>query len=174
MNLGTINNAFDHRIDNGTEYQWKCFGPRARYLDYVSDHADVSIIFDNSTQEIYEATVCPKKANDNVGVYRWLNPEHKARYINEANRRNIDHTKAWDDVEWTDLEVESDWLEKATAIFNGMGYNTDVLVPVELEDSMWLKLAFMAHDRNITLNELVNDVIRQQLDTSELWHVNET
>jgi hypothetical protein len=168
MNLGTINNALDHRISEGSEYQWKCYGPRARYMDYTSNHADITVIYDTATQDIYEATTCPKDENGNVGVYRWINPEHKARYLSEANRRGVDHTKAWDDVEWCDLDVAEDWLEKATAIFNNQPYNDDVLVSVEMEDHEWLKIAFAAHEKNMTLNAFINQALRHSLAIEEL------
>ena len=168
MNLGTINNALNHRIVGGNEFEWKCYGPNARYMDYSSQYADASVIFDSETQHVYEACIEPKNAETHDGVYRWLNPENKDRMINEAARRKSNYRQAWDDVEWCDLDVAEDWLEKATAIFNNQPYNTDVLVTVEMEDHEWLKIAFAAHEKNMTLNAFVNQALQHSLAIEEL------
>ena len=36
-------------------------------------------------------------------------------------------------------------------------------IEIELDEKILLALALMAHEKNITLNELVNNIIREQL-----------
>jgi hypothetical protein len=57
------------------------------------------------------------------------------------------------------LEVEEDWLDKAHKIRLDEDYDTRVTVPVELDDSEMFTLMKMAHDRDITLNKLVEEVL---------------
>ena len=60
LTLADVNQALNHQITEGSEYQWKCFGPNARFLDYTIMGLDVTagVIHDTQTQEIYEATLC--------------------------------------------------------------------------------------------------------------------
>ena len=51
--------AIDYRITGGSEYQWKCFGPNARYLDCDSPELNVynvSCVFDVS--KYYQSQIC--------------------------------------------------------------------------------------------------------------------
>ena len=41
MKLNQINEAMNHQITGGSEYQWQCF-PDARFLDYESEYAHVT------------------------------------------------------------------------------------------------------------------------------------
>lgn len=161
MHLGEINEALDHRITGGSEYHWRCYGPDARYLDYESDHAHVSVLFDSKTQIVYEASISDK--DEHVTPYRWLNPEYKDAYYAEAQDKNVDPHEAWDDTKWCDLEVEDDWLEKAHAIFNGESFDNRVQMPIDLDDDMMLKLCLEAHKRDITLNKMVEQILEMAI-----------
>jgi hypothetical protein len=149
-------NTVGHRISGGSEYQWQCFGSNARYLDSeFPDRYCASIVFDTQTQVVYEATVCDYSANR---AYRWLNPDFKSAYDAEAQHRNADQ-EAWDTVGYTDLEVPEDWLAKAGAIVTGQNYDTRVSVPLEMSDDEMLRLMTMAHEQDITLNQLVEQIL---------------
>lgn len=163
MHLSKVNEALNHRIIGGSEYQWKCYGPDVRFLDYESDHAHASVLFDTLTQEVYEANVSSK--DDSVRPYRWLNPETKQDYITEAKEKGINPNNAWDDVNWCDLETVEDFLEKAEAIFNGETFDTRVEVPIELEDGELFQLMKMAHERDITFNKLVEEILWNVINT---------
>ena len=165
MHLSKVNEALAHRITGGSDYQWSCYGPDVRFLDYESDHAHASVLFDTLTQEIYEATVSSK--DDSVRPYRWLNPETKQDYLAEAKEKGIDPNNAWDDVNWCDLETVEDFLEKAEAIFNGESFDTRVQVPIELDDSELFQLMKMAHERDITFNKLVEEILWGVINTEK-------
>lgn len=162
MKLGQINEAMDHKITEGSEYGWHCWD-NARYLDYESEYAHVSVVYNTKTQEIYQAEVTSKEYKG-INPYRWLNPTHKEAMFLESNERSVDPNQAWDDVKWTDLEVEEDWLEKATAIFNGQEFDNRIQVPLDLEDDLLLHLAMEAHKRDITLNKMVEIVLQEAID----------
>jgi len=165
MHLSKVNEALGHKITSGSEYQWHCYGSSARFLDYESEHAGASVIYSTETQEIFQAEVCDNDTSKKP--YRWLNPEYKDKLYAEAVERNIDPNEAWDDVKWVDLETEEDFLEKATAMFNGLDFDSRVEVPIDLEDDLILKLAMEAHKRDITLNKMVELVLQEAIDQHE-------
>lgn len=165
MHLSKINVALDHKITSGSEYGWQCYGPNARYMDYESDFANVSVIFDTTNQTVYSAEVSVKREawSEDSRPYRWLNPVFKDAMYAEALSRKVDPNQAWDNVEWIDLEVEEDFLEKAVAIFNGDEWDTRISVPLDLEDDLILQLAMEAHKRDITLNKMVEIVLQSAI-----------
>ena len=85
--------------------------------------------------------------------------------IAEAKQRDVKWKKAWDNVKWIDLETEEDFLHKAENIFNGHSdFDKRIQVPIELEDDVMLKLCMEAHKRDITLNQMVEQVLRVAID----------
>ena len=171
MHLSQINELTNHRITEGSEYCWNCY-PTARYLSYESEFAHVSVLYSTETQEIYEADVSVKVDNwfdedKEMRPYRWLNPKFKDAMISEAKTRKVKWRGAWDDVKWIDLEVEEDFIEKAKAIFNGEEHDKRIQVPIELEDDIMLHLCMEAHKRDITLNQMVEKVLREVIKTHE-------
>jgi hypothetical protein len=175
MKLAQINEAMSHQITGGSEYQWQCF-PDARFLDYESEHAHVSILYSTVDQIVYQADASIKREvwPDDKRFdkpYRWTNPIFKDAYINESKERNIDPDQAWDDVKWIELETDEDFLEKAKAMFNGDYWDTRIVVPVDLDDDTILKLSMEAHKRDITLNKMVEIVLQEAINHHR---VNET
>jgi hypothetical protein len=165
MKLSQVNESMDHKIISGSEYHWNCF-PDARFLDYESDYAHVSVLYSTEDQTVYQADASIKRDvwPHDEKPYRWTNPLFNDAYINEAKERNIDPDQAWDDVKWVTLEVEEDFLEKATAMFNGHEWDKRIQVPVDLDDDLILQLAMEAHKRDITLNKMVEIVLQEAIE----------
>jgi len=157
MHLSKVNEALDHQITGGSEYQWECYGFSVRFLDYESDHAHATVVFDTTTQTVYEATVTSK--DETVRPYRWFNPDTKQKYLDECKDRNIDPNEAWDDVKWVDLEIVEDFLTKAGAIFNGESFDERVQVPIDLNRDELFRLMKIAHERDMTFNKLVEEIL---------------
>jgi hypothetical protein len=88
-----------------------------------------------------------------------LNPSFKDAMYDEAKSRKVDADQAWDDIKWIDLETEEDYLEKATAIFNGLDFDTRIIVPINLPSSELLSLMTLAHEKDITFNQLVVELL---------------
>ena len=166
MHLSKINECFGHRISGGSEYGWNCFGPNARYLDFESDYAHSSVVFDSENQTVYLAEISRKEGD--TGTYQWINPEFKSGYLAECKRRKIDPHHAWDNVRYTELETSEDYLDKAHAVFNNLPYDERIVVPLDLEDDVILMLALEAHKRDITINKMVEIVLQRAIDE----HVN--
>jgi hypothetical protein len=152
-----------YRITEGSDYQWECYGPNAYCLDSWNGDQDghsFSIYFDNKTQEVYEV-----QAHDyrNQRAYRLINPDFAKKHKKEAKRREVEFKEAWDNVEYVDLEVDDDWFQKALAIEAEEDYDVRVEVPLTLDDKQMFELMRLAHERDITLNQLVEDVLRQAI-----------
>ena len=161
MHLSKVNEAMEHRISGGSEYGWACW-PNARWLDYESDYAHASVVFNSKTQEIYTAEVNDKA--DEHKPYRWLNPLYKEAMYKEARTRRVDANRAWDETMWYDLETQEDWLTKASAMMRGEEFDTRIQVPLTLENDELFKLMTMAHERDITLNQMVEIILQEMID----------
>jgi len=97
MNLHEIMIAASSRVCGGTEYQWQCYGPDARYIDFCdTDGLEYcSVVFDTKTQTVYElAVVIP--GHDQAFI--WRHPDFETAYQSECRTRSIEPNTAWDDV----------------------------------------------------------------------------
>jgi len=164
MHLSEVNEALDHKICGGSEYGWSCW-PNARFLDYESEYAHASVVFNTETQEVYTAEVNDKE--DILKPYRWINPLYKDLYLDEAKERGVNPNQAWDDKEWCDLEVQDDWLTKASSILRGELFDERIKVPLNLSKDEMFQLMQMAHDRDITLNKLVEELLWEVIKRNE-------
>ena len=151
----------DYRITEGSDYEWSCYGPYAYSLDcwngvHNAGGYSMSVVFDTKTQEVYQIEACDYT---NQRAYQYVIPEFRKAYDEEASTRSYDD-QAWDDVNWTRLETEEDFWEKATSIVNGeVDYDTRIQVPLDIEKDDMFKLMQLAHERDITFNELVERVL---------------
>ena len=168
MHLSKINEAMNHQITGGSEYHWNCF-PDARFLDYESAYAHVSILYSTVDQTVYQADASIKSGvwpdDDRYDKpYRWTNNEFKDAYLNEAKERNVKPNQAWDNVNWIELETDEDFLEKSKAMFNGDYWDTRIQVPIDLDNNTILQLAMEAHKRDITLNNMIEIILQEVVD----------
>jgi predicted HicB family RNase H-like nuclease len=167
MKLSQVNEAMDHQITGGSDYHWNCF-PDARFLDYESEYAHVSVLYSTVDQTVYQADASIKRGvwPDDERFdkpYRWTNPTFNDAYLSESKERGIEPNQAWDDVKWILLETDEDFLEKSKAMFTGNYWDTRIQVPVDLDDSIILTLALEAHKRDITLNKMVEIVLQEAI-----------
>ena len=157
-----------YRITEGSDYCWQCYGSNAHCLDSWNGEQDghsFTVIFDTKDQTVYEV-----QAHDYVHnrAYRMINPDFQKKYKKEAKHRDIDKNNAWDDVNYIDLEVDDDFIQKCLAIRAGEDYDTKVSVPLELEDDKMFELMRMAHEQDITLNQLVENILRNMITEKEI------
>lgn len=156
--------AIDYRITESADYTWQCYGHNAAYLDgFVSECWSASAVFDRKTQTVYEAQICDYRNNR---CYRLINPEYRAAHASECQQRDVGYSFAWDNVKWCDLETDEDWLEKTIAIVEGRDYDTTVQVPLDLDDATLLVLCLQAHQQDITLNQLINNLVKSVTNES--------
>jgi hypothetical protein len=153
----------DYRITEGSTYGWECYGYNAYCLDSWNGNHDghsFTIIFDTKTQEVFEV-----QAHDfrNDRAYRIINPNYAPKHMLEVAGRGVDDV-AWEDVNYVDLETDDDFMQKALAIAAGEDYDTRVSVPVDFTDEELLKYMKMAHERDITLNQLIEEALRAAIE----------
>ncbi len=157
LTLADINEALNHQITEGSAYQWSCYGPNARYLDYTIRGLDVTscVIYDTQTQEVYEASLCD---GPNDRAYRWSNPDYYKAHAKEAKKRGVNPNQAWDDVDYISVSVD-EWIQAALDLVSEspvqeeylhIKETTNTTVEIDLDDTELLQLCLMAHERDIT------------------------
>ena len=152
------------RITEGSEYCWQCFGSYAYALDsWNGDNIkgySLTMVFDTRTQVVYQVEVHDYKRER---AYSFTNPDFINAYKNEEKARGaIDY-----DYKMTELEVIEDWIEKATAIIAGKKYDKRVQVPLNLPDDEMFELMKLAHAEDITLNKMVEKVLKVAIERAE-------
>lgn len=153
----------DYKITEGSTYGWQCYGYNAYCLDsWNGEHEGHSftIIFDTKTQEVFEV-----QAHDfrNSRAYRMINPNYVQTHTKETTNRGVPD-EAWEDVNYVDLEADDDFMKKALAIAAGEDYDTRVSVPVEFSDEDLLKYMKIAHERDITFNQLITEALIEAIN----------
>jgi hypothetical protein len=154
----------DYKITEGSDFGWNCYGKDVHMLDSWNGEQDghsFTVIFDTKTQVVYEV-----QAHDYVHqrAYRMINEDFKKKNKKEARKREINRDQAWDDVDYVDLETEDDFIQKCLAIREGKDYDTRVEVPVDFTDEELLKYMKLAHERDITFNQLVTEALIEAID----------
>jgi hypothetical protein len=154
----------EYRVTEGSTFCWQCYGPNAYSLDSWDGNHDgysFTIIFDTKTQVVYEVQSHDYK---NQRAYRIINPLFKSQRDGESTDRNTSLDEAWEEVNYVDLEADDDWIQKALAIVAGEDYDTRVSIPIDLPESELMVLFKMAHERDMTFNDFIEEVLREQLD----------
>jgi len=162
----------NYRITEGSDYGWQCFGHSSYRLDSWNGDQNghtVSIVFDTKTQEVYQIEAFDYS---NERAYRMTNPDYKSEFDLECQDRDVSDV-AWErddgtSVDYVDLDVEEDFIEKASAIVNGEEYDTRVKVPVDFTDEELLTYMKMAHERDMTFNAFVEMALRAAIDEIKL------
>lgn len=158
----------NYKITEGSDYCWECYGSNAYTLDsWNGDHKgySFSIIFDTKDQTVYEV-----QAHDYLHnrAYRMVNENFAKKMKKESKRRDINKNEAWDDVNYVDLDNDDDFIQKGISIKSGEDYDTRVQVPLELPDDELFELMKIAHEKDITLNQLIEQVLQTAIDEHHL------
>jgi hypothetical protein len=162
--MPTLKNFFetiDYKITEGSDYLWECFGPHSYQLDSQTEDYTINIVFDTQDQTIYQLEAWDYRANR---YYRWLNPETLDDFKAECLEREIDYRNAIDTDTFVDLELVEDFFEKARSIMAGEDYDTRVQVPLDMPEEELYQLMRIAHKQDITLNQLVENLLRRMID----------
>lgn len=156
--------TINYKISTGYSYQWRCYGANAYGLDCItdgwSDGSSINIIFDTENQTVYQVEAHDYKNNRS---YRMIHPDFSKAHSQECIDRDIPDV-AYDEVKFTDLEIDEDFIEKATAIIKGEDYDTRVSIPLDLPDSLLFTLMKQAHEKDITLNDHMENVLREAIE----------
>ena len=172
MNTITLKDFMEttnYRISEGGDYGWHCYGPNAYSFDCWTGETEcgwsASIVFDRINQIGYQVEVCDYNKNC---AYRFINPDFKSAYNAEAFTKGIPANQAWDNINFIDLDLIDDFLEKLRAIVNDIPYDNRVQIEIDLDDAEIFDLMTMAHKKDITLNKLIANILQQVIDTKEI------
>jgi hypothetical protein len=157
----------NYKITEGGDYGWGCYGSNVHTLDSWNQDQDgysFWIAFDTKDETVYEVQVHDYKRSR---AYRLINPDFVKKHRKESKRRGVGKDMAWDDVDYVDLETNDDWIEKGLAIRDGVDYDDRISVPVEFTDEELLTYMKIAHDRDITFNQFVEEALREILKEYE-------
>jgi hypothetical protein len=161
--------AVNYKITGGSEYGWQCFGPNARYLD-CQDREDSDgdfsghAIFDSEDQTVYSIEVWDY-VNDRE--YRWIHPDFVSEFKQECSDRELDPRESLDGKNYIDIDVPEDILDKLQKIVAKEEYDDRVQVPVNFTDAELLQYMKLAHELDITFNELVERAIKEAIKDYE-------
>jgi hypothetical protein len=125
------------------------------------DGSSFTVVFDKNDQTVYEVQAHDYRHNR---AYRMINPEFIDSHNDEAIGRGVSRNQAWDEVDYVDLEVDDDFFQKCLAIKDGEDYDTRVSVPVDFTDEELLTYMKLAHERDMTFNQLVEQALREAID----------
>ena len=159
----------DYRITEGGDFGWQCYGPNAYQLSSWNGLHDkggwsFNIVFSTKTQKVYEVTVCDYTRNR---AYRMIAENKREKHIKESKARDVNLNEAWDDVEYVDLEVVDDFIQKCLAIKAGEDYSTDISIPLDLPDDLLMFAFKTAHAENMTFNDWMNKMLKDFVDKVE-------
>ena len=142
----------DYKVTEGSDYFTNIKGLYSMSSwNEQQDGFSFFIAFDpKDNQRVYAVEACDYANNR---AYRLKDPDI------------ILDKQAWDDVDFTELDVDDDFIQKAMAIKAGEEYDTRVSVPLDLEDGLLFELMKRAHERDITLNQMVEEIVREVIDT---------
>jgi len=163
----------DHKITEGSDYGWACYGPNSFQLNswngvHGTGGHSFSIVFSTKTQKVYEVSVCDYTHDR---AYRMIAENKRNKYAKEAGDHAVNRDQAWDDVEYVDLEVDDDFMQKCLAIRNSQDYSTDVSVALDLPNDLLMSAFMAAHAQDLTLNQYINQALRhlaQQVQSGQV------
>ena len=156
----------DCKITEGSDYGWTCYGPYSYTLDswngvHGKGGYSFSITFSTKSQKVYEVQI-HDYTNDRA--YRMINPKFQKKHEKESMERGVNLNEAWDGVDYVDLDVADDFIQKALDVKAGEPYDTRVQVQVDFSDEDLLQYMKIAHERDITFNELIEDALRHAIE----------
>ena len=156
----------DYKITDSGKYGWDCYGDHAWTLDSWNGVDDVggyffSIIFSTKNQKVFEVSVCDYTNNR---AYRMIAKNKQEAYRKELQMHGLNSDMAWDNVNYIDLETDDDFFQKALAIKENKSYDTRVEVPIDLGDKELFELMKMAHERDITLGQMIEILLQEVID----------
>lgn len=161
----------NYQYTESSQYCWKCFGDTAQSMDYWNREDDgfsMSITHDLLKPIVYMMEVCDYKTDR---AYRWINPDYKNQYIDEAEDREVNPNEAWDDIDYvntaegTMLGIAKELMDRKDDNKEGIisydqeGMDDDGNITLRLDKSEILALALEAHRNDITINKMVERLL---------------
>lgn len=143
MKLNEVLNAANGQVCGGSEFQWKCFGPNARFLELADINGEevCNIVFDSKDQTVYEIEAY---VNEDMLVYKWIDPHYLQALKDECVSRDIAFNDAYDEVEYTFIDTDVEILDLVHKIV----HKTYVHVKQHVERDLTLQSAELPDDED--------------------------
>jgi hypothetical protein len=161
--------AVEGRITEGDSFLWDCYGNKYEmyslsYWNQKHGEEEISshVVYNRLTQQVFEADVI----HGEIRAYRWIHPDYRQAAKDCAIVNGVEslHDYAYDDLKYTDLETEEDFVQKATSIVNGSYYDTRIEFPLNLDREELFRLMELAHEADMTLNQYVEHILQIAID----------
>jgi hypothetical protein len=159
--------AAKYNISNGDEFLWKCFGDNVHVVECTKNktmyNSGASCYFNKDTQDVYMVEIFTKDDK----WYRWIKAEYISVYEKECDIRNIDFEIANQDTgtKWIELDVLDDVYRKVSQVIDAQTCDNEVSISLNLDNETFIKLSMAAHVKGITLNQFMNDVLKEMIET---------
>lgn len=158
--------AIQYRITDAWEHQWSAY-KGAQALGCINEFAAMTVVFSREDQTVIEITVSSEMEAETEAAYRWMNPDYRDAIFAEADQRGVDCNEAFEGCEYIDLEVVDDVLEKGVAMLANTKYDPRIQIPLDLEDHQLLELFKAAHERDITFNQYMEEVLEKVISEGD-------
>jgi hypothetical protein len=161
-----------YQIPESSEYGWKCFGQYARIMEIWNGDQNgysISAVYDSLDNFMYQVSVCDYK---NTTAYQWTHSEYRDAYMTEClTVLNEDVPYAWDDVKFTEIESKLEFFAVASNIIEteaSVEQDNSVYITLEnIPNEELFQLMMLAHERNITLNALIEEILHRVCELTE-------
>lgn len=154
----------DHCADNSFIHQWDIFYGYA----YNISRCDDGKYYVDVTYDYRDGRILVAEVSDyiNKRAYRWVEPSFKEEYNewqSEHGFSNFSEAVDIDGNKYIELSSDEKFCKLAKAIINGEEYDDRETIELEIHDSELLALMKLAHEKDITLNQLVTEILENEI-----------
>lgn len=105
-----------------------------------------------------------QQRKEDLSLYCHIIYEDTMYYMNLGNY----HDSLYQFQKAHSLGVMDDFIEKVDSLINDKPFDKRIIVTIDIEDDILKELCMMAHERDITLNQLINDCLKNFLDSKNV------
>jgi hypothetical protein len=177
MKYKDIIKATSYQINSSDIFLWQCFGNNCRIYDLILSTNNENLILDEYSEPNYIGSFV---ADNNGKIYasyfydeknniasRWVDPEYLVQYKKEYSLKNLNFSYFLETVLFTDIFNEKDYLTILSTYYQNnkldIHLSKNENISVNLDDNTFLFIAKLAHEKNITFNEMSNELLSSQL-----------
>jgi hypothetical protein len=147
-----------HRVTEGQKFWWDCYGKDS--YSYSSDIHDsilsLSCVFDRMTGTVYEIEIFDIKSDK---AYIWINDNYIDAFKQEALKRGVDASIAYDNVRFTSIGDVSEIYEIAETLLLGQKYDSTVELTVNIPESVLDTLYERAKENDQSVDEFIATLV---------------
>lgn len=159
-----------YRVDDSFVHQWEVFKGYAYNISRYGDNGDKYYL--DATYDYRDGKILVAEVSDylNKRAYRWVEPSFKEEYDEWKSFKGheYDDITDVDGNKYIELSSAEKFCGLAKAIIKGEKYDDKETVEVDLSDSELFSLMKLAHEKDITLNQLVQEILEEHISKREI------